>query len=352
MLFYELIQVAFDLRERLSRTPTEKEWAVLFEMSNEQSVAGVTFMALDKLMRFGQKPPLNALYEWIAVSQHLRATYAQSENAVEALSKVLYEGGFKMMILKGHGIALNYPIKELRPSGDLDIWCLGREKEVDNYLSSKAIKIDNSHHHHSVFHFEGVIVENHYDFINVHSRPSNKVIEVYLKKLAQEGIIKAQNNDCVYYPSADFNALFLLVHSASHFICNEMVVRHLIDWGLFFKYHHEEITWDNYLFFIKEIGLNRFYNLLGLFCMRNFGFDASIFNGINDDEIFNRFNDDILYPEFNEKENGYLINSMWVKSRRWWHNRWKNQLCYPDSLFSTFLYSFWGKILKPSHFIH
>lgn len=351
MLFYELIQVALDLRKGLSRTPTEKEWAVLFEMSKKQSVAGVTFMALDKMMESGQKPPLNVLYEWIAVAQQLRTSYSQSENVVQILSRTLYEGGFEMMVLKGHGIALNYPIKELRPSGDLDIWCFGKEKEVDKYLSSKKIKIDNSHHHHSVFHFEGITVENHYDFINTHTRPSSKDVELRLKKLAN-GRLKAHNNENVYYPLANFNAHFLLIHSASHFICNEMTVRHILDWGLFFQHHHKEISWDDYLSYIKEIGIYRFYNLLGLFCMRNLGFDASIFHGLYDDDLFYRFSNEILSPEFRQKENGYLINSMWVKLRRWWYNRWKNQLCYPDSLFSTFLYSLWGKILKPSHFIH
>ena len=53
---------------------------------------------------------------------------------------------------------------------------------------------------------------------------------------------------------------------------------------------------------------------------------------------------------FSEQEKGSLSSALWVKPRRWWHNRWKNRLCYSDSLVSTFVHSFHAKIVKPDHF--
>ena len=351
MLFYELIQVALDSREILSKTPSEQEWATMFEMSKEQAIAGVAYFALDKIASSGQKPPLDVLFDWIGFSQQIKANYLQCEKATRDLTDILKEGGYNIMVLKGHGLALNYPEKELRPSGDLDIWSFGREREVDEYLASKGLKIDYSHHHHSVFQFEDITIENHYDFINIYTRPSSREIESRLKELAI-GEEMTLDDGTVCFPSADFNALFLLMHCANHFLCNEMTVRHILDWGLFFMYHHKEISWDEYMPYIKRMGIFRFYNLLGLFCMRNLGINASIFHGLYDDAIFNRFSNDIISPEFQDKENGSLIYSLWVKPRRWWHNRWKSRLCYRDSLVSIFFYGIWGKILKPSHFIH
>lgn len=157
--------------------------------------------------------------------------------------------------------------------------------------------------------------------------------------------------DGIALPSADFNALFLLRHCASHFAATEMTLRQVLDWGLFMEKKHKAINWEEYLPFIKREEMFRFYNLLGLFCMRNLGFDASIFHGLYNDSLFERFSQEIISPEFKEKENGNIIWSLWVKPRRWWHNRWKNKLCYPDSLLSSFMYGLWAKILKPSHFI-
>lgn len=41
----------------------------------------------------------------------------------------------------------------------------------------KGIKIDNEHHHHTVFHVDGFMVENHCDIIDVHYGHKNKEID-------------------------------------------------------------------------------------------------------------------------------------------------------------------------------
>lgn len=268
---------------------------------------------------------------------------------MQDLATLLKSSGFRMMVLKGYGLSLNYPIPFHRPVGDLDIWCFGEEVKVDSFLETKGIKIDRSHHHHTVFQYEQLTVENHFDFINIYTRRSSKNVESKLKDLAATSYTE---DNGLYYPSANFNALFLLRHCAGHFATTEINIRQVLDWGFFLEKHHKEISWDKYLLYIKREGMYRFYNLLGLFCMRYLGFDASIFHGLYEDDLNERFCNEILNPEFTDSEDGTLLKSLVVKPRRWWHNRWKNKLCYPDSLFSTFIYGLWAKILKPSHFIH
>ena len=128
-------------------------------------------------------------------------------------------------------------------------------------------------------------------------------------------------------------------------------VRQVLDWGFFMEKHHQEINWDEYIPYIKQEGMYRFYNLLGLFCMKHLGFDASIFHGLYNDDLFERFCNEIMEPEFKDHENGKLLHSLNVKPRRWWHNRWKNRLCYKESAWEEFAYGLWAKVLKPSHFI-
>ena len=149
----------------------------------------------------------------------------------------------------------------------------------------------------------------------------------------------------------EFNAIYLLRHCAAHFASTHMSVRQVLDWGLFMEEHHQEIDWEPYKSYLEQEGMFRFYNLMGLFCLHHLGFDASVFNGLYGDELLERFSNEILTPEFKDKEDGSLIHSLSVKPRRWWHNRWKNRLCYPDSAWSEFAYGLWAKILKPSHFI-
>ena len=289
--------------------------------------------------------------EWIGLTQQIEQRYRQYEKNIKKLGAFYREYGIRMMVLKGYGLAQNYSIPSHRPCGDVDIYLFGDQEKADKLLQEKlGITIDNSHHHHTVFRFKDETVENHYDFLNVYVRPSNKRIEKKLKELANLDV-NDNPDDNIIFPSVEFNAIYLLRHCASHFASTEMTVRQIMDWGFFMVNHHQEINWDEYIPYIKQEGMYRFYNLLGLFCMKYLGFDASIFHGLFEDDLFERFSNEIMNPEFKDHENGKLLHSLSVKPRRWWHNRWKNRLCYPDNPWEEFIYGLWAKVLKPSHFI-
>lgn len=298
--------------------------------------------------------------EWIGEVLQYEQRYAVYEKNIRDLATFYQKQGIKMMVLKGYGLTLNYPVPNHRPCGDLDIYLFGEQEKADKLVAEElGIKIDNSHHHHTVFLFQGETVENHYDFLNVHVRPSNKRMEVKLKELCHTDTTESTdilntngpNETNIVFPSVEFNAIYLLRHCAAHFASTEMTVRQVLDWAFFMEKHHREIKWDEYIPYIKQEGMYRFYNLLGLFCMSHLGFDASVFHVLYSDGLFERFSNEILEPEFKDRENGRLLQSLSVKPRRWWHNRWKNRLCYPDSAWKEFVYGLWAKVLKPSHFV-
>lgn len=326
---------------------------ILFELVQKQGITAIILDGINKCFEKGIKIDIDfrTKMEWIGLTQQIEQRYRQYEKNIKDLGAFYREHGIRMMVLKGYGLAQNYPIPCHRPCGDVDIYLFGDQEKADKLLQEKlGITIDKSHHHHTVFRFKNEAVENHYDFLNVHVRPSNKRIEKKLKELADLDV-NDNFDDNIIFPSVEFNAIYLLRHCASHFASTEMTVRQILDWGFFMEKQHQEINWDEYLPYIKQEGMYRFYNLLGLFCMKHLGFDASIFHGLNEDDLFERFCNEIMEPEFKDHENGKLLHSLNVKPRRWWHNRWKNRLCYPDSPWEEFAYGLWAKVLKPSHFI-
>lgn len=91
------------------------------------------------------------------------------------------------MLLKGYGVSLDYPIPAHRPCGDIDIWLFGQQEHADALLHrEKGTAINLEKHHHTVFSLDGITVENHYDFLNVHAHASNREIEKKLQELAAE----------------------------------------------------------------------------------------------------------------------------------------------------------------------
>lgn len=332
---------------------TNTNWNELYELALKQGVAAVALDGVNRCFENGYDigPDFQTKMEWIGLVTQMEQQYKLHEKHLRELAAFYQKCGIKMMVLKGYGLSKNYPIPNHRPCGDMDIYLFGEQERADQLIHDElGIEIDKSHHHHTVFKFQGETIENHYDFLNVHVRPSNKRIEAKLKKMADVRC-KKEDDTNIYFPSVRFNAIYLLRHCAAHFASTEMTLRQVLDWGLFMEKNQEEINWDEYLPYLKQEKMFRFYNLLGLFCMKHFGFDASIFHGLYEDELFERFSNEIMEPEFKDKENGNLLWSLWVKPRRWWHNRWKNRLCYKESALEEFAYGLWAKVLKPSHFI-
>ncbi len=346
-----LIRVALG-KERDCFTPNDIElWEKVLELADAHGVAA---LAADGISKTNPSIPFKVKMEFACRVESHEQIYKRHEELMVKLAKAYGEKGLRMMVLKGWGVSLNYPIPSHRPSGDLDIWNFGKWKEADAYIASRGVKIDNSHHHHSVFNIEELTVENHYDFINTHAHRSSKIFEKKLKEIAsKEYWEKKVDGECIYLPTADFNMLFLLRHSANHFVGKEMTLRQLLDWALFVDKHHNEIHWKESLEFLKTQGLYRYCNILALICVEQLGFSRDIFHcELQDDELKHRVLADIIKPEFHEELGHNPFGIIIGKTRRWWSNRWKHRLCYPDSLLSGFVYGIWAKIQKPSHFLH
>lgn len=347
----KLIRYGLRLSEKC-HVGTNTNWDEIYELALKQGMAAIALDGINRCYDNGIEVDVDfqTKMEWIGQVTQMEQQYKLHEKHLQELAVFYQKHGVKMMVLKGYGLSKNYPIPIHRPCGDMDIYLFGEQERADQLIHKElGIEVDGSHHHHTVFQFQGETIENHYDFLNVHVRSSNKRIEAKLKKLCHTDI--TENTDNICYPSVEFNAIYLLRHCAAHFASTEMTLRQVLDWGLFMEKHHKEISWDEYLPYIKQEKMFRFYNLLGLFCMKHLGFDASIFHGLYADNLFERFSNEIMEPEFKDKENGNLLWSLWVKPRRWWHNRWKNRLCYPESAWEEFTYGLWAKVLKPSHFI-
>ena len=72
-IFFELILVELGHRKRLSRNSSEQEWKWLFDACQKQAIAAFVFPALEQLNKAEQKAPVKLIYEWLALSERVRA---------------------------------------------------------------------------------------------------------------------------------------------------------------------------------------------------------------------------------------------------------------------------------------
>ena len=255
------------------------------------------------------------------------------------------------MLLKGYACCLDWPKPDHRPVGDIDIWLFGKQAEADALLKGeKGIKINNSHHHHSVFYWGDFMVENHYDFINVHHHKSNVELEAIFKELGQDDTHSVEVfGETVYLPSPNLHALFLLRHTMNHFATTKMTLRQLLDWAFFVKKHHDALDWNWLEEKLDYFGMMPLYDILNAICVDDLGFSPQLFPRIQfSPYLKDKVKNDILDPKTLGKTPSWFLPRVVFKYRRWKANSWKHKLCYKESMLSAFWSGIKSHLLKPS----
>lgn len=334
------------------------DWNAIYKLSAAQGVLAVAWDGLQRLIDAGviaedMRPSRSEMLQWVYNVQTIEDKYHRQKEVIGRLAKLYSSAGIDMMVLKGYGLSLCYPVPEHRPCGDIDIWLYGCQKQADDLLRNRGIKVDEDVHHHTVFHLAGIMIENHFDFLNVHAHVSNRGLEKILQeqvKVEHESVPVGEGR--VKLPPANFNALFLLRHSASHFAAEKIGLRHLTDWALFVERYGDEIDWTWLERVAREYNMHRFLYCLQYAAAECSGMDIRRFHDFGVDKLAGRVLNDVLFPEFSEQKPAGFIKLNIYKCRRWWANRWKHNIVYRESLFATFFQQLYSHLLKPKTFTH
>ena len=383
-ILFALLRAALGNEAAVSELPSDIDWKEVIDLSFEQGVAAIAVDGLgfahdndgstslttssdndnkERLELALDSPELEDLkYEWFGEVFSCEEDYKEYLAKLQELMGLYRSEGIRAMVLKGYGLGLNYPIPAHRPTGDVDVY-LSAWKRGDEAIRKRGIAIDNSHHHHSVFGWKGlhstgsgqVTVENHYDFVNVHSHRSSADVERTLKSLASVG----KTVDGIDLPSADFNALFVIRHIAAHFAAEGMNLRQLLDWALFVRSASVEVDWKAAWECYRRWNMHRFVLCIDEIAVRWLGFERGIFGipeefadfGASDADLVDRVLEEILHPTRVEGGRGCLPVYVWRRFRQWWLSRWKHRIVYSDSLVSTFLWQVRSHLMKPATLI-
>ena len=372
-LLLNLIKIALGKSTKCT-LPNTLEWNILFDMSMKQCVPSVVLDGLNKSLAsepcqdnkgIGKRDKL----KWLSMVLNMERQYTIHESIIAELAAFYREAGYQMMLLKGYGLSKYWPIPNHRPTGDIDIYLMfmnseGKDKSrpawkcADKLITEKfGIQIDNSHHHHSVFTYKGIMVENHFDFVNVHSHNSNRWIENEFKTLALKGNeeFTFDNGAKLLFPSPLLNCLFVARHNAIHFAAEHLNLRQLLDWALFVEKRHKDIDWNYFWNIAKKMGMEKFVLCMAFIAIRQLAFEKDVFHIPNEYEDFQKCNhglidkvlDNILHPtdEANDgKGIAYVIN----RYKLWKSNLWKHRIVYSDSVFSTFCAQIKSHLMKPA----
>lgn len=266
-LFFELIQIALGTRKSLSRKPTDEEWNCLYHTCQKQSIAALVITALESLSKQGQKPPINLLYEWIAISEQIKLqNKIVNQNAVEFCLKLEKEG-FDCCILKGQGNAVMYPDPYSRTPGDIDVWIRdGISKTEDirgiiRYVKERNPKGVAMYHHIDMGEYNGTEVEVHYRPAFIFNPIHNRRLQRWFSEQADvqfshkvdlpEGVGKMN------VPTTEFNVIFQLSHVYNHLLHEGIGLRQIFDYFYVLKSNTNRSNNTNIINLLNYLGLTK-----------------------------------------------------------------------------------------------
>ena len=326
------------------------DWHAIKALADKQGLSAVVLEGIGYLPE-DNRPVKLLLLNWIGkVMQSYENRYDLYTRTIAEIAAFYNSHGFKMMILKGYACSLDWPKPEHRPCGDIDIWLFGKQKEADALLSKeKGIKIDNSHHHHTVFDWHGFTVENHYDFVNVYAERSSFMIEKVFKELGEDDSHSVEIfGEKVYLPSPNLHALFLIRHMVSHFAAAEITLRQVLDWAFFVEKHTKEVDWEWLDGMFVKFHMKEFVSCINAICVEDLGFPVNIFPSVQFvPELKERVLADVLEPAYGTAEPASFLPRIIYKFRRWQGNAWKQKLCYSETRWAAFWSGVWAHLLKP-----
>ena len=329
---------------------TPAQWEELLQVAVSHNVVAVVYEAIERLPAEHQ-PSRQVKLKFAVMADRSIQRFRQRSEVIGELLDLYNEAGILTMIIKGISVARLYPNPELRTFSDVDTYHFGQNREADALAAERlGVTPDDDVHHHSKWVYKGVLVENHYDFVNTKSHLSNRDYEQLLKAEAEKALESVWQGRKVLFASPRFNALFLMRHMAAHYAAERVSLRHLLDWKVFVEQCGAEVDWADVYSVYGKFKMRPFVDAVRGILVDYLGLAPELLPAPQQEDkaLEERIINDILYSEFSVKcpKKG-AVAIVWWKIRRFWANRWKHRLVYRESWLHSFLQMTYSHLLKP-----
>lgn len=357
-LFFGVLKVALGKEGSLPKIPAREEWNEMFGLAKKQTLIGVFFSGIERLPA-EQRPPRELIFSWYAVVNQIEERNHLMDERTEEATRFFRRHGFKTSILKGQGIARLYPKPDRRQSGDIDIWVVGPDTQMNSNLdferSRKAIyefALEHSPNHI----LEGVNYHHiHYPLFNdteveVHIYPGYLYSPLHNHRLHKFFKMNLPTDDDTL--SLAFNRIFILLHTYNHLTGHGVGLRQVMDYYYVLK--NEKCSMDDgqlspagyqTVDWIKKLGMMRFARAMMWVMQVAFGLEKE-YMIVEPDEKEGRFLMNEIFQTGNmghyEQRNwGSLktpVSRFFYNLRRDWHllSHYPHEVCW-QPIFSIWL---------------
>ena len=240
-LFFELLRVSLGTKDGLTKTPTDEEWAELFEMALKQSLAGMMLGGVEKLLESNSVAKPAILLEWIGEQQYIESQNKLQNKRAKELYEIFKEGDYRSCVLKGQGTATYYDRPELRQSGDIDLWVEGDRDEIVRFVQSKGVHVESVDIKDSaMWFFDDVMVEVHYRPNCMFNPFVDKKLQTFFQEQSERQFAAFDEKLGFAHTTIGFDLVYSLVHIYRHIFSEGIGLRQLVDYFYILKHSDKQ----------------------------------------------------------------------------------------------------------------
>lgn len=325
---------------------TAKNWNQVLSFASMQGVLPVITQL------FADYEPENALLrgllvKWYATSLENHQRYQLRTYNMRELAKLFEKEGLDIMFMKGATLAQLYPKPEWRVFSDIDYYLYGKSEQGIEAMAQHGIKNTDYYHHHTQASWSGILLENHYDFVERYNHKHNLALDDQLKKLAKdEGRTKKAlflGEDIVnaYEMTPTMNAIFLIRHMSAHFVSESIPLRMLYDWALFLKNCAAEVDWKLVMRMYESSGMMEFVGIVQGLLVTHFAVEfpecpVKPLTGEKTEKTWNS----IVFPPLPNPYKRKNLPYFYYEAKVFVNNRWKHQIVYPSESYVLLFFKY------------
>ena len=344
-LLIQLIRIAFGGGKRFS-LPENVDWPALIQMAMSNGLDAIAFDGIQAL--YERQADLSedldtslgeTKFDWLGLTLQAEQDYESYRLKLRDLASFWGKAGIRMLVLKGYGLSLDYPIPSHRPTGDIDVYLYGRGEEGDKLIKSAfGSKIEQNNDRHSVFQYKGLSIENHARFLDEVGHRSLRNIEQFLEEEAHKASVVTVDGVEISVPTPMMNALFLPCHMTTHFVFGGMMLKQVVDWAVFVGKHGTYVDWDKVRQLAEDAGRFDLFRAFNGIVVDHLGVsEACLPDWGRDKTLEERIWMDTIQPRKNPHS-----RTLWDRLSDYFSLRWKYRLAYKESFFLNFFHRGWA----------
>lgn len=211
----------------------DTDWSGIYHLARRQAVLGVVYDGVGTLPPI-LHPPRPLYLQWVAQVARIEEANRHLDQVAAGLCSAYLEAGIAAVLLKGQGVALNYPEPAHRQPGDIDLFV----GDANYARANNLLESMGGHRHpggtykHTSFDYRGVEIENHRIVAMLRNPVSDRRFRRISGHILQQAAVAwLPGAGEVRVPPPTINPLFLIVHIVTHFISGGVGLRQLCDWA-------------------------------------------------------------------------------------------------------------------------